>query len=90
MNRKNFIVPHDFTPVADIALEHAIATAKPLNAQVFVLHVVSKEKNIKEAEEKLNKEKIILITSNTHYYRAQKCFEKQGIKTFILNEKRTK
>jgi nucleotide-binding universal stress UspA family protein len=54
MNRKNFIVPHDFTPVADIALEHAIATAKPLNAQVFVLHVVSKEKNIKEAEEKLN------------------------------------
>ncbi|TXI82362.1 MAG: universal stress protein [Crocinitomicaceae bacterium] len=54
MNRKNFIVPHDFTPVADIALEHAIATAKPLNAQVFVLHVVSKEKSIKEAEEKLN------------------------------------
>ncbi len=54
MNRKNFIVPHDFTPVADIALEHAIATAKPLNAQVYVLHVVSKEKSIKEAEEKLN------------------------------------
>jgi len=53
MNRKNFIVPHDFTPVADIALEHAIATAKPLNAQVYVLHVVSKEKSIKEAEEKL-------------------------------------
>ena len=45
MNRKTFIVPHDFTPVADIALEHAIATAKPLNAQVFLLHVVSKEKN---------------------------------------------
>jgi nucleotide-binding universal stress UspA family protein len=54
MNRKNFIVPHDFTPVADIALEHAMATAKPLNAQVFVLHVVSKEKYIQEAEEKLN------------------------------------
>ncbi len=53
MNRKNFIVPHDFTPVADIALEHAIATAKPLNAQVYVLHVVSKEKSIKEADEKL-------------------------------------
>jgi nucleotide-binding universal stress UspA family protein len=54
MNRKTFIVPHDFTPVADIALEHAIATAKPLNAQVYVMHVVSKEKNIKEAEEKLH------------------------------------
>lgn len=53
MNRKTFIVPHDFTPVADIALEHAIATAKPLSAQVYVLHVVSKEKNIQEAEDKL-------------------------------------
>lgn len=53
MNKKTFIVPHDFTPLADIALEHAIATAKPLDAQVFVLHVVSKEKNIKEADEKL-------------------------------------
>ncbi len=54
MNKKTFIVPHDFTPVADIALEHAIATAKPLSAQVYVLHVVSKEKGITEAEEKLN------------------------------------
>lgn len=52
--KKTFIVPHDFSPVADIALEHAIATAKPLNAQVFVLHVVSKEKGINEAENKLN------------------------------------
>jgi nucleotide-binding universal stress UspA family protein len=54
MNKKTFIVPHDFTPVADIALEHAIATGKPLNAQIYVLHVVPKEKNIKEAEDKLN------------------------------------
>ena len=54
MNRKNFIVPHDFTEVADIALTHAIATAKPLNAKVYVLHVVAKEKNIREAETKLN------------------------------------
>ena len=54
MNRKNFIVPHDFTEVADIALQHAIATAKPLSAQVYVLHVVAKEKNIREAETKLN------------------------------------
>ncbi len=61
MNRKTFIVPHDFTPVADIALEHAIATARPLNAQVYVLHVVAKEKNIKEAEENLNS----VITSHS-------------------------
>lgn len=54
MKTKTFIVPHDFTPVADIALEHAIATAGPLNAQVYVLHVVPKEKDINEAEQKLN------------------------------------
>ena len=54
MNKKTFIVPHDFTPVADVALSHAVATAKPLNAIVYVLHVVPKEKDIKEAEGKLS------------------------------------
>lgn len=53
MRTKNFIVPHDFTNVADIALEHAIATAKPLGAEIFLLHVVAKEKDIAEADKKL-------------------------------------
>lgn len=50
MKTKNFIVPHDFTKVANVALEHAIATAKQVNAKINVLHVVSKEKDIKDAE----------------------------------------
>ena len=54
MKKKTFIVPHDFTPVADNALDHAIRTAAPLGAQIYVLHVVSKEKSISEAEESLN------------------------------------
>jgi nucleotide-binding universal stress UspA family protein len=49
MQQKTFIVPHDFTIVADIALQHAIATAKPLNAVVQLLHVVSKENQIQDA-----------------------------------------
>jgi nucleotide-binding universal stress UspA family protein len=49
MQTKTFIVPHDFTAVADIALQHAIATAKPLGAEILVLHVVSKETQIPEA-----------------------------------------
>jgi nucleotide-binding universal stress UspA family protein len=53
MSKKVFIVPHDFTSVGNIALEHAIATARPLNASVHLLHVVSKESQIKEATEKL-------------------------------------
>ena len=55
MRTKNFIVPHDFTDVANIALEHAIATAKPLGAEIYLLHVVAKEKDIKTAEQKLTK-----------------------------------
>ena len=47
MSEKTFIVPHDFSPVADSALNHAITTAKFVGAQIFVLHVVSKEKQIK-------------------------------------------
>ncbi len=54
MRTKNFIVPHDFTDVADIALEHAIATAKPLSAEIYLLHVVAKQKEIDAAEKKLN------------------------------------
>ena len=60
MRTKNFIVPHDFTEVANIALEHAIATAKPLGAEIYLLHVVAKEKDIKDAEKKLD----AIIASN--------------------------
>lgn len=53
METKTFIVPHDFTSVADNALNHAIATAEKLDAQIYIMHVVAKEKNIEEAETKL-------------------------------------
>jgi nucleotide-binding universal stress UspA family protein len=52
---KTFIVPHDFSPVADRALQHAVVTAKFLHAQVYVLHVVAKQKDIASAEKKLAK-----------------------------------
>lgn len=53
MSDKSFIVPHDFSEVADNALSHAITTAKVVNAKIYILHVVSKDKEIKGAEEKL-------------------------------------
>lgn len=55
MNHKVFIVPHDFTPVADVALNHALETAKIVNARIYLLHVVSKTKEIDDAEAKLKK-----------------------------------
>lgn len=53
MQRKSFIVPHDFTPVADCALLHAIKTAKIVDADIYILHVVGKPKKIQEAQDKL-------------------------------------
>ncbi|PKR82096.1 hypothetical protein CW751_01800 [Brumimicrobium salinarum] len=53
MSDKSFIVPHDFSEVANCALNHAITTAKVVNAKIYVLHVVSKNKEIETAENKL-------------------------------------
>jgi nucleotide-binding universal stress UspA family protein len=53
MEKKNILVPHDFTSVADNALNHALNTAAFANAKIYLLHVVPKEKNVAEATEKL-------------------------------------
>ena len=54
MNQKSFVVPHDFTPAADIALQHAIASAKATNTVIQLVHVVAKESEIKESSIKLD------------------------------------
>src|SRR5687767_9867272 len=54
MTKKKLLVPYDFTDVADSAIEHALVTAKAVDAEVHVLHVVSKKDSIKEAKEKLD------------------------------------
>lgn len=52
MSKKTIIVPHDFTAVADFALNHAVGTAKVVGASIEMLHVVNKDKQIQEAEQK--------------------------------------
>jgi len=53
MTKKIFIVPYDFTEVAESAIEHAMITAQVVGADVHLLHVVSKKEGIKPAKEKL-------------------------------------
>jgi len=53
MTKKKFIVPFDFTDVAESAIEHALITAQVIGAEVHILHVVSKKESISEAKEKL-------------------------------------
>lgn len=53
MNKKNFIVPYDFTAVADTALNHAIVVAKTADANIYLLHVVSNDTKVAGSLEKL-------------------------------------
>ncbi len=54
MKHKSFIVPHDFTPVATIALNHAIETSKRVNTTIHILHVVEKQGDIDAATNKID------------------------------------
>ncbi|MCB0409089.1 MAG: universal stress protein [Flavobacteriales bacterium] len=47
------LVPHDFTNVADCAINHASKIANSFSGEVYLLHVVSKDKEIAGAKEKL-------------------------------------
>ena len=49
------LVPHDFTTVADCAVTHAAKIAKSFDGEVYLLHVVSKTKEVEAAKEKLTK-----------------------------------
>jgi len=54
MTKKKFIVPFDFTEVAESAIEHAMITAQVVGADVHLLHVVAKKDEVKEAKTKLD------------------------------------
>lgn len=57
MSNKIFkvLVPHDFSSVAECAVNHASKIASAFNGEVYLLHVVSKQKEVDEAREKLDK-----------------------------------
>lgn len=50
---RNFLVPHDFTPVGDMALQQAIYLAKATDAAISLLHIVKNDRQKAEAEAKL-------------------------------------
>ncbi len=49
------LVPHDFSNVADCAVSHAVKIAKSFNGEVYLLHVVSKTKEIDATKDRLSK-----------------------------------
>lgn len=57
MDKKTFkvLVPHDFSTVADCAVNHASKIANSFGGEVHLLHVVSKQKEVDGIKEKLTK-----------------------------------
>ena len=57
MDKNTFkvLVPHDFSTVADCAVNHASKIANSFGGEVHLLHVVSKQKEIESIKEKLTK-----------------------------------
>ncbi len=53
--QKPIIVPWDYTQVAENAFEHALIIANVFKKEIVLLHVVADNKNIKEANLKLQK-----------------------------------
>jgi len=62
MERRSLLVPHDFTPVGNNALDYAIQLAKTIKANVDILHVVKSEKDTTKASAEC--EKIITELKN--------------------------
>ena len=47
------LVPMDFTPVSDIALEHAFVVGKAFDSEILLLHIISNKKEMPEARERM-------------------------------------
>lgn len=52
-DKKRILVPTDFTKVADCAMNHASAMAELMDAEVNILHIVSKQTELEEARMKV-------------------------------------
>lgn len=55
-DKKEILVPTDFTKVADCAMNHAMAMAEMMSAEVHILHIVSKQSELEEARLKVGME----------------------------------
>ncbi|HQV53482.1 MAG: universal stress protein [Flavobacteriales bacterium] len=54
--KNKILIPTDFTPVSDVAMNHALNLAKHNGAEVYLLHVVDKKEEVEAARAKLEKE----------------------------------
>jgi len=53
--QRPIIVPWDFSQVAENAFEHALVITNVLNREIILLHIISEDKDLKEAQERMQK-----------------------------------
>jgi len=53
MNARSYVVPFDFSPVAEGALHHGICLAREADAKLIVLHLVNSESKIAQKKQEL-------------------------------------
>lgn len=51
-SEKTIVVPHDFTPIGDYALQHALVISKIMDNPIYIIHITKDEKDIPSAEYK--------------------------------------
>ncbi|MDA0303945.1 MAG: universal stress protein [Bacteroidetes bacterium] len=54
MGQHRILVPMDFTPVSDIALEHAFVVGKAFQSEILLLHIIANKKEMPEARERMS------------------------------------
>lgn len=50
MSKRKILVPTDFSKIGNTAIEHAVVTARMLDAEIYVLHVVGNKNDLPEAK----------------------------------------
>lgn len=79
--RNTILVPWDFTPVAEYALQHAVQIAKRVSNEISLIHVVKKESEIADAKKKM--QETVEKTNNEHQIRPDVIVKEGSIFTTI-------
>ena len=78
MAQHRILVPMDFTPVSDIALEHAIVVGKAFESEIMLLHIIGSKKEMTDARlrmEAWNEKAAAVPAHGTHSVRIGSIFE---------------
>ena len=71
IDKNMILVPCDFSPLSYHAVEHGICMSKAMNNRLLILHVATREKDIRAMEKKL-------------CFVAEECFDKYGVRPELM------